>query len=80
MYCRICGDENNVSFAGGNRGMLCPSCLKDTPRKVGFDTFCRAYFKGDEDCPVAIRHEFYDDYRASNYTLKQYIAKTTEAV
>ena len=79
MYCRICGDENNVSFAGGNRGFLCPSCKAETPAKVGFDAFCRAYFKGDDDCPDATKREFYDDYRASTNTLADYMRLTTFA-
>jgi len=82
-YCKICGDENNVSYYAGNRGNLCPSCAKNTPRKVGFAEFVAAYFKGQDMTDYGNHNtakEFYDDYRASTHNLADYIKATTSAI
>ena len=76
MHCRICGDEKNVAFRGGNRGYLCFSCFKDTPVKIGFEEFVRIYFEGEE-VNYSLAHEFYDDYRCSTLNLQDYIEKTS---
>ena len=76
MYCRVCGDENQVSFHGPSGQYLCKSCAKDTPHKVSRETFYKKYF-GDEDIPESIKREFYEDYQRSTHNLKEYIAKTT---
>lgn len=77
MYCRICGDTNNVKLVGGYRGFLCPSCAANTPKKVSFDRFKEIYFAGDNDVPYPIAKEFYDDYRSSSHNLHDYIKETT---
>lgn len=80
MYCRICGDERDVQFYP-DKGMqaLCRSCASDTPRKVGFDEFFKAYWPGAtiESVGRAIAREFYSDYIASSHNLKEYIKATT---
>ena len=82
MYCKICGDENNVKLRGGNRGVLCDTCAASTPRKAGRASFDAAYWGTGDDAravPEGIKREFYDDYRASEKTLEQYIEATTSA-
>jgi len=60
---------------------LCDSCHGDTPAKVSREEFERVYWAGDEDCPRAIRNEFWDDYRASRYaTVEEYRDATTSAL
>jgi len=78
--CRICGDEENVKYYPAKRQSLCAFCAKDTPRKVSRETFCRAMFAGDEDCPSSIQRDFYDDYLASGDTLDEYIRKASEPI
>lgn len=80
MHCRICGDERDVFRAEGNRGYLCKTCLADTPRKVSRETFYREYFNSDNACPEAVKSEFYDDYRASEHTLSEYMKATTRTI
>jgi len=80
MYCRICGTEQDVEFRGGNRGALCASCAKDTPRKAGRAAFDAAYWKGAGIVPESTKREFYSDYRSSTHTLAEYIERTTSAV
>lgn len=80
MYCRICGDETNVKYYPAKRQSLCRHCAKDTPAKVSFETFCKAIFQGDEECPHAIKRDFYDDYKASRDTLKEYAKAISEPI
>ena len=78
MYCRICGDESNIKYYVSKRQSLCPSCAKDTPAKVGRESFDRKYWAKDDDCPEAIRREFYADYLASSHgSIESYIEATT---
>lgn len=76
-YCRICGDENGVTWRPTKRNYLCESCNADTPRKVSRERFDAAYWSADDDTPESTRREFYDDYRTSNLTLADYIVRTT---
>ena len=86
MYCRICGDEAGVEYRPQARQSLCRSCADDTPAKVGRSEFEAAYWVDIDGKPTletvhpAIRREFYEDYLASNYTLAQYIERTTNFV
>jgi hypothetical protein len=81
MYCRICGDERNVSFRPQARQSLCDSCAADTPAKVGRAEFDRVYWRGDDAPPCeAIRREFYSDYLTSTHNLAEYVRRTTSAV
>ena len=80
MYCRICGtvsEDHEIEYRVKQRATLCRCCAEDTPAKVGYDEFCKAYFEGDGDCQDAIKREFYSDYKASCYTLARYIRETT---
>jgi hypothetical protein len=75
MYCRICGDENDVKYYPDKRQSLCPSCASDTPRKVGLGVFAKAMFPPDVDemPPRAIVRDFYEDYLASSQGLLDYV-------
>jgi len=79
MYCRICGNEENVTLRTGRRGLLCDSCAADTPAKVSREAFDAAYWDKGDEVHHATRREFYDDYRASNITLAEYIRTTQSA-
>jgi hypothetical protein len=81
MYCRICGDEKDVRYYATRRQSLCRSCAKDTPRKVGRESFDRVYWAGDEHCPESVRREFYLDYLASNHgSVASYAQATSGAL
>ena len=80
MTCRICGSEQDVKFYDGRRGALCASCAKDTPAKVSRAEFDAAYWDEADDVEEATRAAFYEDYRASTYSLEVYIEKTTTPV
>jgi hypothetical protein len=53
--------------------------LKGTPAKASRAEFEKAYFGGDPSYSK-IAKEFYEDYLASKYNLKQYIKATTSSV
>lgn len=77
MYCRICGEENNVKYYATKRQALCRHCAKDTPAKVSRAAFDRKYWAGDDDCPESIRREFYADYLASRHgSIESYMEAT----
>jgi monomeric isocitrate dehydrogenase len=80
MYCRICGNEENVTLRTGRRGLLCDSCAADTPAKVSREAFDAAYWDKGDDAHEPTRAAFYEDYRASSFTLEAYIAQTVRAV
>ena len=80
MNCRICGSEQDVKFYDGRRGVLCASCAADTPAKVSRADFDAAYWDGGDDAHEPTRVAFYEDYRASSFTLEACIAKTVRAV
>lgn len=84
MYCRICGDEENVKYYPAKRQTLCTFCAKDTPRKVSRETFDKRYWVSDDPNeappPESIKLEFYADYLASGDTLDEYIEATTSYV
>jgi hypothetical protein len=66
--CRVCGDENGARYRARSRMVLCDSCHQDTPAKVARDEFERLFWDGLADTiPLAVRNEFWDDYRASSY-------------
>lgn len=82
MECRICGSEQRVYFyhAKGQQA-LCESCAKNTPSKIGPLAFAKKYWGKDwKQVPASTRHEFYDDYRASNLTYEKYEQSTTQTV
>ena len=83
MFCKICGDENNVVYRIRSNMCLCASCHEDTPKKVGFKEFCLSYFHKDADTLYyvdrRIAKEFFDDYRTSKYgSVADYITATTK--
>ncbi len=80
MTCRICGSKQDVNFYDGRRGALCASCAKDTPAKVSRAEFDAAYWDEGDDAHELTRAAFYEDYRASSFSLTAYIAKTVSAV
>lgn len=80
MYCKICGDENNISYRPGRRQVLCDTCAKDTPVKVSRSSFDRQYWGNDPTVNESIKREFYEDYLASKNTLPEYIKATTSEV
>ena len=80
MYCKICGDEKTANWRNKSAMTLCDYCASTTPAKVEFSKFCAVYFKGDEDCPRAIKREFFDDYKTSSHNLKEYMAATISAI
>jgi len=77
QYCEICGNDQGLNYYPEKRQTLCASCSKDTPQKVSFDVFIKAYF-GNENPGNAIKNEFYSDYLHSDYTLKGYINRECE--
>ena len=84
-YCRICGDEEQTKYYPAKHNTLCPSCAEDTPDKVGRTAFEAAYWLGedgqpDTTVPASTKREFWEDYRASNLDLAQYIEETQERV
>lgn len=81
MHCRICGDENGVTYRPTKRQALCESCNADTPDKVSRDIFNRYYWPKEarETVPDSTKAEFYSDYLASEHNLMQYIDATTTA-
>jgi len=80
MNCRICGSEQDVKFYDGRRGVLCASCAADTPAKVSRAEFDAACWDEGDDAHEPTRAAFYEDYRASSFTLEAYIAQTVRAV
>ena len=88
-YCRICGaegyEENGVKWFPFKHNTLCASCADDTPNKVSREEFDATYWLGedgqiDQTIMHSTKREFYDDYKSSNLTLEQYIARTTSAI
>jgi hypothetical protein len=76
MYCRVCGSEDNVSYRYAQRQVLCAYCLKDTPRKIGYEEFKAKYFPAPSECPESTMRDFYDDYKTSSLTFVQYCEHT----
>ena len=76
MYCAVCGVEDGVAYRYAQRQALCAYCLKDTPRKIGYEEFKAKYFSAPNDCPESTMREFYSDYKASNLTFVQYCIET----
>lgn len=77
MYCRVCGDLKNVSFARRIGKPLCAYCAKGIPEKVTRDEF-EERFWGEElkNVPASTRGEFYEEYLLSTYTVDEYIDQT----
>lgn len=80
MYCRVCGDERNVSYRPRSRQSLCDSCASDTPHKVSRSAFDTEYWHDDPTVCESTKREFYSDYLSSTHTLAQYIAATVNEV
>jgi hypothetical protein len=82
MQCRVCGDENNVSFRNRSGWFLCNSCHRDTPRKASREDFDLIYWEGQaESVPASTRQAFWEDYRASNFgPITSYIDATRESL
>lgn len=80
MACKICGDEN-AKYYPSKLGSFCPTCAKETPRKVSRECFDLAYWgKERETVPESTKREFYDDYKSSVCNLERYIAETQTEV
>lgn len=75
-YCRVCGDESEVTYHRASGQFLCPYCAKDTPAKLSRSEFIARYFAGDDDCPESTKREFYEDYQRSTLTFEQYVEQT----
>jgi hypothetical protein len=77
--CRVCGDERTARYRVRSRMVLCDACHKDTPAKVARAEFERLFWDGLADnVALAVRNEFWDDYRASSYgPVADYKAATT---
>lgn len=77
MYCRICGDEEGIEFYPKQRQVLCRTCKRNTPSKVSRSEFDRAYWHDAPDVADSTKREFYSDYLASSYAVKEYIQIST---
>lgn len=66
--------------------MLCDSCAKTTPHKIGYEEFKQRYFEADvdvllgESVPENIAREFYSDYRSSDLNFEEYLQSTTSVL
>lgn len=82
-YCRVCGDESNVTYHARSGQFLCRCCAEDTPTKVTREEFDRAYWASYPDGELSpcesVRREFYEDYQWSTHTLDSYIRETKVA-
>lgn len=71
MYCRICGDEDNVEFRLRSRMSLCNSCHESTPAKTSKREFLATIrqIEGslDEHQERTLERDFYPDYLTSTY-------------
>jgi hypothetical protein len=80
MDCQICGDNKEVAYRPSSKQALCPTCAKETPRKVTRAEFDKQYWDKDAEVPESTRREFYSDYLSSTNTLPEYIKATTSNI
>jgi len=77
--CKICGSSDG-QYCSTKLQVLCKHCSRETPRKVGRDSFDARYWVGCKDVPESTKREFYIDYLRSGETLTSYIRSTQQEV